>query len=89
MDSTSTDILVILLSVSMSVVLLMTIIALAYAIKILRSLKSISDKAEHIVDNVENASEFIKKAAGPVTFTKLVSNVIEMVKSKGEEEKKK
>ena len=88
MDTSSTDILVILLSVSMSIVLLLVIIALLYAIKILRALRSITDKAEHIAENVDNVSDFFRKTAGPAAITKLIANLVEVVKSKNEEKKK-
>lgn len=80
----STDVLVILLSVGMSFVLLLTIIALVYAIKILRALRSITETAEHIAANVDTASEFFKKTAGPAALGKLLANVVEMVRNKGE-----
>lgn len=78
----STDILVILLSVGMSVVLLFTTIALFYAIKILKSLKSISEKAEHIADNVDAASTFFKNTAGPAAIAKMLANIVETMKNK-------
>lgn len=84
MDTTSTDILVILLSVSMSVVLLLLIIALVYVIRILKTIRMITDKAEHIAENVDNVSEFFKKSAGPAAIAKLVANLVEVVKSKSE-----
>ncbi len=81
----STDYLVILLSVGMSVVLLFTIIALYYTIKILRALKSITDKAEHIAENVDNVSEFFRKSAGPAAMAKLIANLVETVRNKKED----
>ena len=88
MDTTSTDILVILLSVSMSIVLVLTIVALAYAIKILRHLKRITETAEHIASNVDTVSEFFKKTAGPVAITKLIANIVDVVKRKSEKKGK-
>lgn len=73
----STDFLVILLSVSMSIVLILTIIALVYAIKVLKMLKSITEKADHIAGNVDAASEFFKKTAGPVAVGRLISNIVD------------
>jgi len=89
MDTTSTDILVILLSVGMSVVLLMTIVTLFYGIKILKSLRSITEKADHIAENVDNVSDFFRKSAGPIAFSKFVANIVETVKSKNEGKDKK
>ena len=78
----NTDILIILLSVGMSVVLLFVIIALFYAIKILKSLQKISDKAEHVADNVDAASAFFRKTAGPAAIAKLLANIVESVRNK-------
>lgn len=88
MDSASTDILVVLLSIGMSIVLLFAIIALYYTIKVMRNLKSITDRAEHIAENVDNVSEFFKKTAGPVAITKLIANIVEAVRSKSDRKDK-
>lgn len=77
----STDVLVILLSIGMSVVLLMSMIALFYAIKVLRALKKISEKAEHIAENIDSASMFFKKTAGPAAIGKLIANIVDTVKN--------
>lgn len=83
----STDFLVVLLSVGMSLVLLFTIIALYYAIKVLRALRNITEKAEHIAENVDTASQFFRKSAGPAAMGKLIANIVEMVRNKGEDSK--
>ena len=88
MDSASTDILVVLLSIGMSIVLLFAIIALYYTIKVMRNLKSITDRAEHIAENVDNVSEFFKTTAGPVAITKLIANIVEAVRSKSDRKDK-
>ncbi len=80
----STDYLVLLLSIGMSVVLVFTIIALYYVIKILRNLRTITEKAEHIAENVDNVSEFFKKSAGPAAITKLIANLVETVRNRGD-----
>lgn len=82
----STDFLVILLSIGMSIVLLLTIISLFYVVKILKHLKTISERAEKIADNVDSVSSFFKKSAGPVAISKLIANLIENMRNR--EEKK-
>ena len=81
---TSTDFLVVLLSVGMSVVLLFTIIALYYTTKILKSVRSITEKAENIADNVDHVGEFFKKSAGPAAVAKIIANIVESVKTKAD-----
>ena len=83
----STDYLVILLSIGMSVVLLFTSIALYYLIKVFRSMKNISEKAENIADNVETASTFVKNTAGPTAVAKMVANMYEAVKKNTKDKK--
>jgi biopolymer transport protein ExbB/TolQ len=83
----STDFLVYLLSFAMSIILLMTIVALFYAIKVLRSLRNISEKAEHIAGNVDAVSEVFKKTAGPVALGKLIANIVELARRKEKGEK--
>ena len=78
------EVLIVLLSIGMSVVLVFTVIALYYAIKILKSLRSITERAEHIADNVDAVSEVFRKTAGPAAIGKMLSNVIEMVKKQRE-----
>ncbi len=76
----NTDFLVVLLSVGMAIVLLFTIIVLYYAIKILRSLKTFTEKADHIASNVDSVSDVFRKTAGPAAIGKLLATVIELVK---------
>ena len=80
----SNDLLVTLLAVGMSVVLLFTIVTLYYAIRILRSLRTITDRAEHIAHNVDVASDFFKKTAGPAAIGKLIANLVDVMKNRGD-----
>lgn len=74
--------LVYILSFGMSIVLIFTIVVLYYVIRILKSLRSISEKAEHIADNVDSVSEIFKKTAGPAAIGKMIANIVEVVRNK-------
>jgi len=75
----SYDILVIVLSITLGILLILTIVFIAVLIKLVNQLRSISKKAEEIVDDVESVSGFFKKAAGPVAVTSFISNIVSKV----------
>lgn len=79
---TSYDILVVILASALAVLLILSIIAVVFLIKVLKQLKKITDKAEHLADNIESVSGFFKKTAGPVAFGKLLANIVEVVREK-------
>lgn len=82
MTDTNIDLLIAILSVGMAIILFLVIIALYYTIKILNSIRGITDKAERIADNVDSASQFFKKTAGPAAFGKMLANIIETIREK-------
>lgn len=79
---TSQQILVIFLSVALAVLLTLTIVIAILAIKLLKVVKQITEKAEHIITNVEHVGDTFKNVAGPMALVKIVSNIIRMVSSK-------
>lgn len=76
------DILVIILGVTLAILLVLSIIAMFYAIKVLKALRHISEKAEHFAQNMESASEFFKKSAGPIAVTKILANIVDAMREK-------
>ena len=82
MTDTNIDLLIAILSVGMAIVLCMLIVVLYFVIKILNSVKSVTDKAERIAHNVDTASQFFKKTAGPAALGKLISNIFETMREK-------
>ncbi len=87
MTDSNADLLIAILSIGITIVLICTIVVLYYMIKILKSLRSITEKANHIAGNVDSVSEFFSKTAGPVAIGKLIANIVETMRHK--EEKKK
>lgn len=78
--TTSYDILVIMLSVMLAIFLTLSIVALVFIIKILRNVRSITQKAEQIADKAEHITEFFQQTAGPVAVGRMISNITEMFK---------
>ena len=79
MDIDGYQTLVIILSVMLGLFLLISIVLGLLLIKILKRVRMITDKAEHVVENVESVGLFFKKAAGPLALGKFVTNIAETV----------
>jgi hypothetical protein len=63
------QILVVILSVFLSIALLLTIIVLVYVLKLVKSVKQISEKAAAVVDSASNISKFVSPTvAGKYVF---------------------
>lgn len=73
------EILVIILSTFLAIFLLLAIVVLVGIIKLVKQVRHITEKAEEVIDNVEQASELFKKSASTLTFTNLVSNIVTKV----------
>ncbi len=76
---TSQQILIIFLSVALAVLLVLAIVIAVLAIKLLKVIKQITEKADHIVTNVEHVGDTFKNVAGPMAIVKIVSNIVRMV----------
>ena len=86
----SFDILVIILSITLLILLVVMIAVGIAAYKLVQKLQSITAVAENIADDVETASSFFKKSAGPIALTGFVSNIVKSVMkhNKGKKGKK-
>lgn len=76
---TSQEVLVVILSSALAILLILAIVVAVLAIKLLQAIKRISEKAEHIVENVEHVGDTFKNAAGPLALVKVISNIVRMV----------
>jgi len=54
----------------------MWIVLIAILIKIANRVKVIVDKADHVVDSVENAAEMFKETQGKLAIVRLIKNII-------------
>lgn len=73
----SFEILVVILSVTLTAFLLAAIVFIAYLIKIARRVQDITDKAKAAADSVESAARIFKKTAGPAVFSRILANVVD------------
>jgi len=78
MNSTEQALLIIL-SIFLAIFLALGITALIYIIKFMKIMREIAVKARDVADNVEAASETLKRAAGPVGFGKMFMNMADSV----------
>lgn len=80
------QILVVILSSFLAIFLLLGIIILVLAIKVIRSVKRVTERAEHLVEQAENVGEFLEHASAQLTigrFISTLSGILSRKKSKG------
>lgn len=76
------SILVIILSVTLTIFLIVGIFLGVVMVQFVRRLNEVADKAQEIIDNVETASEVLKKAAGPLAIGKFMMNIATILKKR-------
>lgn len=87
MDNIWFEVLVVILSVFLAIYLLLSIFLIAKLIKIVNTIKRITDHAEQVADRAEHISEFFEKTAAPVAIAKLIANLSESFKGKSKKGK--
>ncbi|HEY5667929.1 MAG TPA: hypothetical protein VIR03_02065 [Candidatus Saccharimonadales bacterium] len=80
--STVQEILVIILAAALALFLLLAIAAAVLIIRLLRTLKQIVDRAEHVVESAEAVGEFFSKAAGPVGILRIIQALVDHKRKK-------
>lgn len=75
-------ILIIILSVTLTIFLLVSIVLLVLVIKMVRSIKRVTDKAEALADKAETIADVFKHASTPIMIAKFFSNMADNFKSK-------
>jgi hypothetical protein len=78
MDSSLT-ILVIILSSFLALFLFFSLLIAYKTIQILNHLKSITDRAEKIIDTAEHVGDVFKHSAGPIALAKFIAGIAEQV----------
>lgn len=74
--------LVIILSVTLTIFLIVAIILAVWLIRLTKAVNQVTLKTQEIVDNVESASETLKKAAGPLAAGKFIMNIADLIKNR-------
>jgi biopolymer transport protein ExbB/TolQ len=70
--NTTFDILVIVLGSLLGIFLLLSIISVALVLKLLKSLRQVVAKGEHLVDSAEELGETFKRNAGAVGMLRIL-----------------
>jgi biopolymer transport protein ExbB/TolQ len=70
--NTAFDVIVIILSVFLLVYLILSVIVLSLVLRLLKSLRQVVAKGEHLVDNAEHLTETLRANAGAVGLIKLL-----------------
>jgi len=76
---TAFEVLAIVLSSLFIILLVVSIVAAALALKIVLTVRRVVAKGEQVIDSAEAAAEIFKNAAGPLGAIKTILNVIETV----------
>ena len=80
--NTAEQILVVLLATALAVFLVLAITAAVYAIKLIKTLQKIADKAQEFVDSAEKTADLVKSAVGQLSLMRFVQNVVSMVQKR-------
>ncbi len=80
--NTAEQILVVILAAALAVLLVLSITATIYLIKLIKTLQNVADKAESFVDSAERTAEIVKSAVGQLSLVRFVQNVVEMVQKR-------
>lgn len=75
----SSELLLIIVSATLTVFLLLAIVCLFYVISVLRKVKKLTDTAQNVALNVEAAAEAFERSAKPVAIIKVISNIVSQV----------
>lgn len=76
--------LVVVLSTFLAIFLLLGIIFLVVAIKVIKTVKRLTEKAEHLADRAEAVGDFFTHAAGPIALGRMFTTVVETVFKKND-----
>jgi len=72
-------ILVIIVSSLLSIFLIVGIVFLVLTLRLIKSVKQVVGKAEHVVNSAEAATDILKNAGGPLALLKVIRNIMKTV----------
>lgn len=79
------EILVIILSVTLTIFLIFATILAVYIINLTRQIRKVTDAAERTVDNIESAVSRAVRASFPVMFAAMITKIFKKIKKDKEE----
>ncbi len=74
---TATEVLVIILSVTLTIFLIIAIVAFVYIIKLMKQVGRITERAENVADSVEAAAAAFERTASPLAILKIIGNIVD------------
>lgn len=74
------QVLFVIVTVVLALLLILLIAAAVYAIKILRQVRRITERAETVASSVESAADMFASASRPLGILKLVARIIDQSK---------
>ncbi|HSX34828.1 MAG TPA: hypothetical protein VLF62_04250 [Candidatus Saccharimonadales bacterium] len=77
--NTTEQILLIILSAALALFLLLAIVIAVQVVRLVKTLRSIADRAQELVNSAENTAEMLKNAVGKVSVLRFAHSVFEMV----------
>lgn len=84
--STLDTVFLIITACAISLFFLLGVVVLGFVLKLVKSIKRVTDKAEEAITSVEAATEVIKNvgsnASGPIAVFKMISNIMKLVNRK-------
>jgi len=85
--STTQEVLLIILSSALAIFLILAIAVVVTALLILKKVKLIIGKAEHIIESAETAANIFKKTATPVGIFHVIQNIVSTVSNSNKRNK--
>ena len=76
---TAALVLLIIVSATLTVFLIVLIVLLVKAVKVIGAVSRLASKAENLVSSAEEATELLKKSAGPIALGRFIANMAEAV----------
>jgi hypothetical protein len=76
------SILIIILAVTLTIFLIVAITVLILIAKLVRVVKHLVDRAEHLVETASETADIFKDATGPLALFKLIRNIVKTVEKK-------
>ncbi|OGL24365.1 hypothetical protein A3A68_01700 [Candidatus Saccharibacteria bacterium RIFCSPLOWO2_01_FULL_48_13] len=71
--------LLIVVSSTLTVFLIVGIVALVYFVKLLGQLRRIAERADNVAESVENVAESFEKKAGGLAILSMITKIVESV----------
>jgi hypothetical protein len=84
--NTTLDVLIIIVSATLSVFLIVAILLTVKLIQITQSLKRIALKAEKIADSADAIGTFFRQTATPIALGRFITNIVDAVRKHNKKE---